>query len=90
MVIERTTKIQLLSQTALITIFIFMLVAFVIPEIDTNRSEIKINSHDIYNIKLVIAEIDIKELNEKLYTIDIKLDKIILGLCGEFGGKYCE
>jgi len=90
MVLEKSTKIQLLSQTALIMLFTFMLVTFIIPEINENKSEIKINSQDIGKIRLVIAEIDIEELDDKLDKIDRKLDKIILGLCGEFGGRYCE
>ncbi len=90
MAIEKATKINVLSQTAVITIFIFMLVTFVIPEINANRDEIKVNSQDIGDMRLVITEMDIEELDEKLDTIDLKLDKIILALCGEFGGKYCE
>jgi len=90
MVLEKSTKIQLLSQTALILLFTFMLVTFVIPAINENSSEIKVNSQDIENIKLTIAVIDIEELDEKLDAIDEKLEKIILGMCGEFGGKYCE
>jgi len=90
MVIEKATKINVLSQSAVITIFIFMLVTFVIPEINANRDEIKVNSQEMEDVRLVIAEIDIEELDETLDSIDIKLGKIILGLCGEFGGKYCE
>jgi len=90
MVIERSTKIQLLSQTALITIFIFILVTFVIPEINVNSVEINENAQDIQSIKLNIAQIGIEDIDEKLNAIDIKLNKIILGMCGEFGGKYCE
>lgn len=90
MVIEKATKIQLLSQATIIGMFTFMLVTFIIPETNANNMEIKINSQDIENVKLTIAETDIEKFDEKLDLMNIKLSKIILGMCGEFGGKYCE
>ena len=90
MVFEKSAKIQLLSQTAIISIFVFMLATFVIPGINANSIEINVNAQSIEDIKLNIAEVDIEEIDEKLDAIDIKLNKIVLGMCGEFGGKYCE
>lgn len=90
MVLEKSTKIQLLSQTAIITIFIFMLATFVIPGINANSVEINQNAQGIEDIKLNIAKIGIEEIDKKLDAINIKLSKIVLGMCGEFGGKYCE
>jgi len=87
---EKSAKIQLLSQTAIITIFVFMLATFVIPGINANSVEINQNAQSIENIKLNIAQIGVEEIDEKLDAIDIKLSKIVLGMCGEFGGKYCE
>ena len=90
MVFEKSAKIQLLSQTAIISIFVFMLATFVIPEINENSNEINQNAKGIEDIKLNIAEIDIEDFDEKLDAIDIKLNKIVLGMCGEFRGKYCD
>ena len=90
MTFEKSAKIQLLSQTAIISIFVFMLATFVIPGISANSNEINVNAQNIENIKLNIAEFDIEEIDEKLNAIDIKLNKIVLGMCGEFGGKYCD
>ena len=90
MIFEKSIKIQLLSQTVIITIFVFMLSTFVTPAINANSDEINQNVQDIHNIKLNIAEIDIEDIDEKLDAINIKLNKIVLGMCGEFGGKYCD
>lgn len=90
MALEKNTKIQLLSHSAIITIFIFMLATFVTPAINANNIEINENAQNIEGIKLNIAEIGIDNVDEKLDAIDIKLNKIILGMCGEFGGKYCD
>ncbi len=89
MVFEKSAKMQL-SATVIIGFFTFTLIAFIIPGIDANSTEIKLNSQDIENVKLSIAEIDIEDIDEKLDAIDIKLNKIVLGMCGEFGGKYCD
>lgn len=90
MVFEKSVKIQLLSQTVIFTIFIFMLSTFVTPAINANSNEINQNAQNIEGIKLNIAEMDIGDVDEKLDAIHVKLNKIILGMCGEFGGKYCD
>lgn len=87
---EKSTKIHILSQSAIITIFTFMLISFVIPSINSNSDDIKENSNDINEIKIVMADLDIDEIDGQLEKINSKLDKIVLGMCGEFGGKYCE
>ena len=87
---DKSAKIQLLSHGALIAIFIIFLTSSIIPGINANSNEIKINTQKIEEIKLTMAEFNIEELDNKLSTIDTKLGKIILGMCGEFGGKYCE
>lgn len=80
---DKSSKIQLLSQATIIGIFTFMLITFVIPAINAN-------SEDIEEIKISVMKMDVAGFDEKLNNIDVKLDKIVLGMCGEFGGKYCE
>lgn len=83
MAIDKSSKIQLLSQATVLGIFTFMLITFVIPGINAN-------SGNIDEIKINVLKIDVEEFDEKLDNINEKLDKIVLGMCGEFGGKYCE
>jgi len=87
---DKSSKIQLLSQAALISIFTFILVSFVIPQITANHEDITQNTNDIKNVQVELAKINMEKVDDKLRMIDEKLDKIVLGMCGEFGGKYCE
>jgi len=88
--LDRSSKIQLLSQGTLIAIFTFILVIFVIPGINANSDEIDVNKKEIYELNSQLNKIDIEEIDATLKIIDQKLDKIVLAMCGEFGGKYCE
>ncbi len=89
-VLEKSTRINVLSQASLLGVFTLFLVTFIIPDIESNSQGIERNGNDIQEIKMVIAEIDIEDIDKHLEKINLKLDKIVLGMCGEFGGKYCE
>jgi len=85
---DRSSKIQLLSQAALIGIFTFILTSFVIPAINANSEDIDELEKDVQKINIKIT--DFEDVDKKLNEMDTKLDKIVLGMCGEFGGKHCD